>query len=76
MGTGSFPGLKWPGRDVDYPAVSSSEVKERVELYLHSPCGPTWPVVGRTLRFMFNKSIVQTHACFHLKVKYSAVYNQ
>jgi len=32
MGTGSFPGLKRPGRGVDHPPASSVEVKERVEL--------------------------------------------
>ena len=38
MGTGSFPGIKRPGRDVDHPPPSSVEVKERVELYLYSLC--------------------------------------
>jgi len=34
----SFPGIKWSGHGVDYPPPpSSTEVKERVELYLHSP---------------------------------------
>jgi hypothetical protein len=33
MGTGSFPGVKRPGRGVDHPPPSSVEVKERVELY-------------------------------------------
>jgi hypothetical protein len=28
---------------------SSVEVKERVELYLYSPSGPSWPVLGWTL---------------------------
>ena len=37
MGTGSFPGIKRPGRDVDHPPPSSAEVKERVELCLYSP---------------------------------------
>jgi hypothetical protein len=32
MGTGSFPGVKRPGRGVDYPLPSSAEAKERVEL--------------------------------------------
>ena len=32
MGTGSFLGVKWPGRGVKHPLPSSSEVKERVEL--------------------------------------------
>jgi hypothetical protein len=49
MGTGSFPGVKWPERGVDHPPPSSAEVKERVELYLYSPSGPSWPVLGRTL---------------------------
>jgi hypothetical protein len=34
MGTGSFPGVKRPGRGVDHPAPSRAEVKETVELYL------------------------------------------
>jgi len=42
MGTGSFPGVKRPGSDVDHPPPSSTEVKERVELYLYSPFGPSW----------------------------------
>jgi len=45
MGTGSFPGVKRPGRAVDHPLPSSAEVKERVELYLYSPSGPSWPVL-------------------------------
>ena len=51
MGTGSFPGVNRPGRDVDHPPLSSTEVKERVELYLYSPSGSPWPVPGRTLPF-------------------------
>jgi len=39
MGTGSFPVVKWLGHGVDHPLPSSTEVKERVELYLSSPCG-------------------------------------
>ena len=34
MGTGSFQGVKWPGRGVDHPPPSSAEVKERVQLHL------------------------------------------
>ena len=45
MGTGSFPVIKRPGRGVDHPPPSSTEVKERVELYLYSPSGPSWPVL-------------------------------
>jgi len=46
MGTGSFPGDKRPGHDVDLPPPSDAEVKERVELYLYSTSGPSWPVIG------------------------------
>jgi len=46
MGTGSFPGVRRPGRGVDHSPPSSAEVKERVELYLYSPSGPSWPVLG------------------------------
>jgi hypothetical protein len=49
MGDGSFPGVKRPGRGVDPPPLSSTEVNERVELYLYSPFGPSWPVIGLTL---------------------------
>jgi hypothetical protein len=47
----SFPGVKRPGRDVDHPAASNAEVKERVEIYLYSPSGPSWPVLGFTFTF-------------------------
>jgi len=45
MGTGSFPGIKRPGRGVDHPPLSSAEVKERVEMYLYSPSGLSWLVL-------------------------------
>jgi hypothetical protein len=54
---GSFPGVKWPGRDVDHLPPSSAEVKERVELYLYSPSGPLWRVLGWTLPFTFTFNI-------------------
>jgi hypothetical protein len=46
VGTGSFLGVKRPGRGVDHPLTSSAEVKERVELYLYSPFGASWLVLG------------------------------
>ena len=39
MDTGSFPGVKRPGRGVHHPPASSAEVKERVELCLYSTLG-------------------------------------
>jgi len=41
MSTGSFPGVKRPGHDVDNPPPSIAEVKEKVELYLYSTSGPS-----------------------------------
>jgi hypothetical protein len=49
MDTGSFPGEERPGCGFDQPISSSAEVKERVELYLYSLCGPSWPVLCWTL---------------------------
>jgi hypothetical protein len=46
MGTRSFSGVKRSVRGVDHPLPSSTEVKERVELYIYSPSGPSWPVLG------------------------------
>jgi hypothetical protein len=47
--TGSFTGVKRPGRGVYHTHPPNAEVKERVELYLYSPSGSSWPVLGRTL---------------------------
>ena len=46
MGTGSFPGVKRPGCGVDHPPSSRAEVKEILQVYLYSPYGPSWPVLG------------------------------
>jgi hypothetical protein len=39
-------GVKRPGRGVDHPPHPRAEVKERVELYLLPPSGPSWPALG------------------------------
>ena len=46
MGTGAFPGIKWPWRGADHPPTSTPEVKEILQLYLYSLSGPLWPVLG------------------------------
>jgi len=46
MGTGTFPGVKRSGRGVDNPPPSSADVKERVDLYIYSSSGSSWPVQG------------------------------
>jgi hypothetical protein len=46
MDTVFFPGVKRPERGVNHPPPSSAEVKERVDLYVYSPYGALWPVLG------------------------------
>jgi hypothetical protein len=48
------------GRGIDHTTPSSAEVKERVELYLYSPSGPSWPVIGWTLPFTYITTIFFT----------------
>jgi hypothetical protein len=48
---GLFPRGKAVGGGVNRPPQSIAEVKEREELYLYSPSGPSWPLLGRTLPF-------------------------
>ena len=36
IGTRVFPGIRRPGRGLDHPSQSSTEVEGRVELYLYA----------------------------------------
>ena len=51
MITGPFPPLKRPGRCADRPPPSKRRGHERVGLYLCSPSGRSWSVIGRTFTF-------------------------
>jgi len=44
-----FPVLKRSERVLDQPTPTSAEVKERVDLYLYCPSGPSRPVLVRPL---------------------------
>ena len=59
MSTGSLPGVKRSGRGADHPHPPNTEVKETVELYLYSPSGPSWPVLGWTLPLPFVITFMQ-----------------
>jgi hypothetical protein len=48
LGTGCFPCVKLPGSSDGNPFPCSDDVKERVRLYIYSPSGPSWPVLGWT----------------------------
>ena len=54
MGNGSLPGVKRPGRGADYPPPSKCRGHEGVGLYLYSPSGPSWPVIGGNFTFMYS----------------------
>jgi hypothetical protein len=44
------PPIQWVlerlGCGADHSSPSSAEVEERVELYIYSPSGPSWPDLG------------------------------
>jgi len=44
--------VKRPRRGGDQRTPCRAEAKELVELYLYSPSGPSWPVLGLTLLFL------------------------
>ena len=56
----SYPEVKRPGHGVDYPTPSSAKVKERVDLYLYSPCRPPCPLLGWTLHSPLNFPEIKT----------------
>ena len=58
MGTGSFSEVKRPGRGVDHPPPSKFQGQEIVGLYLYTPSGPSWPVMGAPLPY-----ISDTYVC-------------
>jgi hypothetical protein len=67
VGSGSFPGVKRRGRGVDHPPSSSAEVKERVELHLNSPSGPSWPVLRWTLPLPFTRMYQLREFCTYIQ---------
>jgi hypothetical protein len=70
MGTGSFPGVKRPGRGVNHGPPSSAEVKERVELYIYSPSGPSWHVLRELCLYLCIYTHTQTHTYFKEQIKF------
>jgi len=58
IGTVSFPLVKWLEFGVDPPPPSSAEIKGGVELYICSPSGILWPVLGRTLPLTFTNTLI------------------
>jgi len=47
MGTGSVcPRVKQLGHGIAHPPPSCAAIKRKVELYVYSPCVPSWPDLG------------------------------
>ena len=64
-----IPGVKRPKCGVNHPPLSTLKVKERVQLYIYSLFGPSWPVTGRTLPFFTQiKCVSRFTIHFTLKV--------
>jgi len=61
MVLGLLPGVEQLGHGVAHPPPSSAKVKERVELYLYSPSGPSWPVLGWTLHLPIKNTDESPH---------------
>jgi len=70
MRTGSFPGVKRPGRGVGHPFPSSAEVKERVELCLYFFSGPSWSVRGwlLPLPWSWRRRVAVRLSCVYAKL--------
>jgi hypothetical protein len=59
---GSFPGGKVGGRWTDHSPPSSAEVRECLELYLHSPNTPSWRGAQLKQRDSFNFTLPHSWA--------------
>jgi hypothetical protein len=55
-------GIKRPEREADHSSPSSAEVKEWVELYLHSPNTPSWR--GAQLKHRYNFTFYPYLSCY------------
>jgi hypothetical protein len=68
---GHSRGIKRLGHGINHPPPSSAKVKERVELYLYSPSGPSWPVVGWTLLYFYVLFSRHTMCPYHFSILFS-----
>jgi hypothetical protein len=62
MGTGSFPEVKRPGRNVDHKPPSSAEVKKELGYTSTHPMRPPGPVTGFHLPLWHSVQIMRFHS--------------
>ena len=55
------PLIRWVPDSLNHPPRSSAEVKERIELYFYFPSGPSRPVLGRNVTFIFTNDVTCTN---------------
>ena len=67
----SLSGVERPWHGDEHLHPSRAEVKERVKLYVYSPSGPSWPVLGWTLTVQY--STVQYSTVQYSTVQYCTV---
>ena len=72
MDTGSFQKVKRPGLGTDHPPPSKCQDQERVVLYLYSPSGPQWRVIGRI--FTFNSYTFTPPLFLHVVIREILMY--
>jgi len=58
--------VKRPGSGADHRPPSRADIKERVQLYLYSPSGLSWFVLGWTLPVSITPRMLQTHLHLHV----------
>ena len=76
MGTGSFPGVKRPGRGADHSPPSKCRGHGRVELYLYSPSGPQWPVLGEPYIYLYRDPLLKPDKKFKIWLKSNNIIRQ
>jgi hypothetical protein len=67
-GTGAYPASYTMGTGSLSGGKAARVKKKRVQLYLYSPSGPSWPVLGRTLPLTFTPVVIRFVGYFILCV--------
>jgi hypothetical protein len=69
----SFVGVQRPGCGTDHTPPSTAKVKERIEIYLYSPSGSSWPVQGRTLPLLYLCLLYFKTIQIHPEIRHNAL---